>query len=68
MDDRAVQHLEPARAAGLADDDLGGVLRAGVGEHVLGDGVPAARQGGGLAAEALGEAQGVGDAVALAPR
>ena len=39
--------------------------RAGVGEHVLGDGAAAARQGERLAAEPLGEAQGVGDAVAL---
>ena len=64
VDDRAVQELEPARAGGLADDDLGDVLGAGVGEHVLGDGVAAAGQRQGLAAEALGEAEGVGDAVA----
>ena len=65
VDHRAVQHLEPARAGGLADDDLGDVVRPGVGEHVVGDRASAARQGQRLAAEALGEAQGVGDAVAL---
>ena len=41
------------------------LLLARIGEHVVGDAPAAARQGDRLAAEALGEAQGVGDAVAL---
>ena len=65
VDNRAVQHLEPARARGLADDDLGDVVRLGVGERVLGDGAPPPGSGHGLAAEAFGKPQGIGDAVAL---
>ena len=37
MDHRAVQHLEPARPGGLADHDLGDVLRPCVGEQIFGD-------------------------------
>ncbi len=63
MDDRAVQQLEPARARRLADNDLGDVVRLGVGNEIVGDAPP--RNGQRLGAELLGEAQAVGDAVAL---
>ena len=63
--DRAVQDLEPARARRLADDDLGDVVGAGEGDDVVGDAPRTARDRDGLAAEPLGEAQRVGDPVAL---
>ena len=65
VDHRPVQDLEPARPRRLAEDDLGDVVRLGVADDVVGDAPVAAGDGGGLAAERLGEAQRIGDAVAL---
>ena len=53
--DRAVQHLEPSRAVGFADDDLGDVVRLGVGDDLVGD--VAARDRDRRSAEPLGEPQ-----------
>ena len=65
MHDRAVQDLEPARARRFSDDDLGDVVGVGKADHVVGD-MPAGRGNRDrFAAEALGEPQRVGDAVAL---
>ena len=61
---RAVDHLEPARALGLADDDMGDVVGLRVAGHILGD--ASAGNGDGLAAEFLGKPETVGDAVAIA--
>ncbi len=63
MDDRTVQQLEPARTVRFADDDLGDVVGLGVGDEVIGDASPGNGQG--LGTELLGEAQALGDAVAL---
>ena len=46
-------------------DDLGDVVRLGIADDVVGDPSVAAGNGGGLAAERLGEPQRIGDAVAL---
>ena len=61
--DGAVDHLEPSRAIGLSDDYLGNVVRRRIGEDLLGN--IAARDRNRRSAEPLGEAQEVGDAVAL---
>ncbi len=50
---------------GLAEDDLGDVVRLGVADDVVGDTPVAAGDGGGLAAQRLGKPQRIGDAVAL---
>jgi hypothetical protein len=65
----AVQDLEPSRPRRLADDDLGDVVRVGEADHVIRDAAITARNGDRLAAQRLGQTQGVGDAVAfdLAP-
>ena len=55
--DRPVQDLEPARARGLADDDLRDVVLVREADHVVGDAARAGRERDGLAAEALGKAQ-----------
>ena len=65
MHDRAVQDLEPARAARLADDDVGDVVGLRIGDHIVGDATPASRYGDGLALEALRQAQRIGHAIAL---
>ena len=65
MDDRAIQELEPSRARGFADDDLGDIVGLREGDHVVRDASSAARQGDRLAAERLREPQRVRDAVAL---
>ena len=65
VDHRAVQNLEPAGARRFADDDLGDVVGLRVADHVVGNVPVAGRQRDGLAAKRLGEAQRVGDAVAL---
>ena len=62
--DGTVQDLEPARARGLADDDLGDVVGLREGDHVIGDAPPAWDRHG-LGAEPLAEPERVGDAVAL---
>ena len=59
-----MQQLEPARAVRFADDDLGDVVRLGIGDEFIDD--ASARDGQGLGAELLGQAQTIGDAVALA--
>ena len=41
------------------------LLACAIGDHVVGDAAVAARNGDGLAAERFGEAQRVGDAIAL---
>ncbi len=56
--------LEPARALGLADDDVGDVVGLGVAGHLVDDARTGNGDGG--AAELLGEAQAIGDAVAFA--
>jgi len=38
--DRAVDHLEPARPVGFADDNLGDVVFAGVSKHLVSDLAP----------------------------
>jgi hypothetical protein len=62
---RPVQDLEPARARGLADDDLRDVVLVCEADHVVGDTARAGGERDGLAAEALGKAHGLGNAVAL---
>ncbi len=61
MHDRAMYHLEPARAHGFADDDLGRVVLPRIGKHVVGDAL--ARQSNRVSAELLGQPQGLGDAI-----
>ena len=61
----AVQQLEQLRAFGLAGDDVGDVVVAGVGDDVVGDAPAGGRHRHGLPAEAVREAQRVGDAIAL---
>ncbi len=63
--DRAVQDLEPARARRLADDDLGDIVLVREADHVVGDLPQSARNRDRLAAQAFGEPQRVGDAIAL---
>ena len=63
--DRAVHHLEPARAGRLADDDLRDVVGLRVAHHVLGDAAIAGRQRHRLAAKRLGQPKRVGDAIAF---
>ena len=63
--DRSVQDLEPARPRGLADDDVRDVVLVGEANHVVGDTTCGRRDSDGLAAETLGKAHGIGDAVAL---
>ena len=63
VDDGAAQQLLPARALGFAHEDARDIVRARIGKHVVGD--AAAWNGDGLAPQALGQAKGVGDAVAL---
>ena len=58
-----MEQLEQGRAVGLAENDVVDVRRSGIGEDVVGD-ATATRDRHGIAAEAVGEAQGVGDAVA----
>ena len=64
MHDGTVQDLEPARARGLADHDLGDVVGLREGDHVIGNAPPAWDRHG-LGAEPLAEPERVGDAVAL---
>ena len=61
---RPVEKLEPARAAGFSDHDLGDIVGACKVDHVIRD-VPARRKGRRHAAKPLGEAQRIGDKVAL---
>jgi len=68
MHHRAMQDLEPARARRFADDDLRDVLGMRVSDHVVGDVALAGRNGDGLAAKRLGEAQRIGDAASCALR
>ncbi len=60
---RAVQDLEPARPVAFADDDLGDVVRLGIGDDFLGDVAAGDRDR--RSAEPLGEPQVLGDPVAL---
>ena len=60
-----MQDFEPARARRFADDDLGDVVGVREIDHVVGDAPAATRNGDGLGAERLRQAQRVGDAVAL---
>ena len=63
--DGAMQDLEPSRSRRLADHDLRDVVGLRIGDDVVGDAPVAARDCYRLAAEALGEPQGIGDSVAL---
>ena len=58
-----MHHLEPARAGRFADDDLGDVVGAGIGDEFVGDVAPGDRNR--RCTQALGQPQMVGDAVAL---
>ena len=60
---RAVEQLEPSRARGFSDDHLRDVVRLRKGDHVVGDPAIAAWNRDWLAAERLGEPQGIGDPV-----
>ena len=63
---RTMQELEPARAGGLSEHDLGDVVGARIAQHVIGCAlVAAAGNGDGLTAERLRQPQRIGDAVAL---
>ena len=59
-----VHDLKPARARGLADDDLSDVVGLGEGDHVIGDASPTWDRHR-LGPEPLPETKCVGDAVAL---
>src|SRR5882757_6174214 len=63
--DRAVQDLEPARARGLADDDMRDVLLAREAQNVVVDAPRTGGKGDGLTSQPLGEPHRLGDAVAL---
>ena len=63
--DGPVQDLEPARPRGFADDDLRDVILVREADHVVGDAACAGGERDGLAAEALGQAHGLGNAVPL---
>src|SRR4029079_13185545 len=54
------EQVAPARALGLADDDLGDVMLLGVVDHFIGDALTGERDG--LAPEVLGEANSPFDA------
>ena len=57
--------LEPPRTARFAYDDLGKVVGLGVPDYVLGDAPLHTWKRDRHASERFGEAQGVGDAIAL---
>ena len=61
--DRAAQPVEPARRLEVSDDDLRDVVLPRISQDILGN--PAAGQRQRIAAELFGEAQAIGDAVAL---
>ena len=65
MHHRAVDDLEPARSRRFADNDLGDVVGVSVGENVVGKAPVAARDGGGITAERMREAQRIGNTVAF---
>src|SRR3954470_19017946 len=64
MHDGAMQYLEPARATGFSDHDLGNVVGLGVSDDLVSD-LPA-RNGDRRPAEPGGEPQVIGDTVPLA--
>ena len=63
--DRAMQQFEELRTLGLADHDVGDVVVARIGDDIVGDTPAGARRRHGFASEPVGEAERVGDAVAL---
>ena len=65
MHHRAAQDLEPPRARRLADDDLGHVVGLREVDEVVRDAASDAGNGERLAAQRLGQAQGIGEPVAL---
>ena len=67
VNNRAVQELEPACAADFPDHDLGDVVRSRKIQDIVGD-APAAWKRRRHAAEPLGEAQRIGDAVSVRHR
>ena len=60
---RTVQYLEPSRSVRIADDDLGNVVRFGIGHDLFRD--PAARYRDGRSPEPFREPQMLGDAIPL---
>ncbi len=65
MHHRALHDLEQARAAGLADDDLGDVVGLREIDQIVGDAAADAGQCKRLAAERFGKPQGVREPIAL---
>ena len=60
-----MQDFEPARAGRLSDDNMGGVGGLRVFDDVVGDPPVATRDGVGIAAQRLREAQRIGDTISL---
>ncbi|MGY3368591.1 hypothetical protein ACVWZL_005716 [Bradyrhizobium sp. GM2.4] len=63
--DGAARHLEPERARGLSDHDLGDVVALREVDHVVGEAAADARNRQCLAAERFREPQRIGEPVAL---
>ena len=62
---RAAHDFEPARPRRFSDHDLGDVVGMRKGDHVVGDAASGGGNGQRLAAQRLGQPQGVGEPVAL---
>ena len=62
---RAAHDFEPARPRRFSDHDLRDVVGMRKGDHVLGDAAPGGGNGQRLAAQRLGQPQGIGEPVAL---